>query len=303
VTFRNILPFITLFAIVCYANSPLPYAGECRVLDQVFSAATARSQITSPAMALSILEEVALGHTVTLDRVLESQITGVPGYLQNSGFKSDTVRAYAFRKIGESGLPRAVEFLANITAADIGNDSSQQIWPTVQVALRNARLENLQGSQDKIEFLKATLTEPHDAISNSSVTTWAVNQLCDRGAYSASPEIQKSIRARMERKDGEDEIRFCEARIQVVFRSPDRVKAIGSVLTADAASEDDRLIRWAIYKLSEMGSSSAKAELDRFAAEIDNLPPTSLRKRRLSGFSEGIKHALDAGARNGSQLP
>lgn len=288
--FNKMLSAGVVIPILCFANSPLPYAGQCRLLDKILAAVAAQPQTAT--IALELLERVALGRTPEINSEFEAQVGAVPGYLQNPEFKTPTVRAYAFWKIGETGLPDAVDFLAKLKPADIGIDTSQQIWPAAQIALRNARLKGIENPQAKVEFLKSTLTGPHDAISNSAVTTWAVNQLCDHGAHTASPEIQKSIRARMERQDGEDEIRFCEARIQVVFRNPDRVKALGSVLSVAGVTEEDRLVRWAIYQLGEMRSPDADAELKRFATEIGRLPDSSPQKRRLTAFKGEINSSL-----------
>ena len=57
--------------------------------------------------------------------------------------------------------------------------------------------------------------------------------------------------------------------MQVVSRDPDRVKALGSVLTLDDPGSS-RLIRWAVAKLESMHSPSADAELDRFADQLGN---------------------------------
>ena len=56
----------------------------------------------------------------------------------------------------------------------------------------------------------------------------------------------------------------------MVSRDPDRVKALGSVLTLDDPGSG-RLIRWAVAKLESMHSPSADAELDRFADQLGKL--------------------------------
>ena len=80
----------------------------------------------------------------------------------------------------------------------------------------------------------------------------------------------------------EDEIAFCEARIQIVRRNPDRIKALASVLTLDNVAEDTRLKLWAICQLNEMHLAEADAELDRFARDISKLPEQSKMRQRMS---------------------
>lgn len=270
------------------------------LLDRISTMTSTPSEASTAAFEL--LKLVALGRTQEISAELEARAGLAAGEIQQKEFSDSSIRAYAFRKIGETSWSEAENFLANLKLNDIGLDPSQQIWPSAQIALNYARLKKIQDTQSQIEFLKGTLTEPHDAISNSAVTTWAVTQLCDRGAHTAFPEIQMSIRSRMERQDGDDEIRFCEARIQVVFRHPDRAKALGSVLRVADVTEDDRLVGWAISQLADMRSSTADAELNRFAMEIGQVPKDSPRNQRLSRFKSEIDTTLDKKQRHRSLL-
>jgi hypothetical protein len=132
-------------------------------------------------------------------------------------------------------------------------------------------------------MIEPLVLEKIDAVA---VAIWAFNQLCDRGALASLPLIQRSVRASWSGQYGEDELTFCETRIQVLRRSPDRVKALGSVLNVDGA-EGTRLQLWAIYQLDSMHFPQADAELDRFAGEIGRLPERSMERQSLS-LAEGI---------------
>ena len=68
--------------------------------------------------------------------------------------------------------------------------------------------------------------------------------------------------------------------MQVVSRDPDRVKALGSVLTLDNPGSD-RLIRWAVAQLDSMHTPRADAELDRFAIELGKLREGSPEYQRF----------------------
>jgi hypothetical protein len=261
------------------ATTPLPYASQCELMGRLSAAAV--SQTGKRALALELLERVADGRTDQIGVESEVQVDVPMGTLRQTIFAEPTVRACALRKIGETGLPEAEEFLANLKQADIGTDSGQQIWPAAQVALRDARLRRVD-PQSRISFLESVLMEPHDAVSNSAIGLWAVQELCDRGSLVSLSGIQKSIRNFWTGQRGEDEIRFCEARIQVIRRNPDRAKALGSALALDDGVDDTRLRLWAIYQLDAMHSSEADAELGRFANDIRNLPMQSPARQRLS---------------------
>ncbi len=279
--------FIVAVPAVCLATNPPPYAGQCSVLDQILS--TARSQSQASTAALELLERVAKGQTAGISSELEVRVGVAPGLFGQKEFGEPEVRACALRRIGESGLPRAVDFLTQFKRSDAGADTSQQVWPAARIALRIALLNRIVDPYAKIEFLEKEATEPDDAISNSAVQSWAVNQLCDRGAVGSLSVIQRSIRNRLNGQEDEDEIRFCEARIDVLSRNPDRIKALATVLNVHNNVPNDRLIRWAIQQLDSLHAPAADAELDRFANEIGRLPEDSPARKRLAGFREEIR--------------
>jgi len=176
------------------ATTPLPYAGQCALIDRLSTIAV--SEPTKSASPLELLERVAEGRTDEIRVDSEAEVGVPPGTLQQAVFAAAAVRACALRKIGETGLPEAYEFLANLQQAVIGNDSGHQIWPAAQIALRDVHLRRILDPQSQIDFLEANLTEPHDAISGSAIEHWATDSLCDRGALISLSAIQKSIRNR-----------------------------------------------------------------------------------------------------------
>jgi len=198
---------LNLIPMVCLARTPLPYADYCAQLDRIGTAAQARNQATSAAVEL--LKLVALGRTADITPESETQVGLTPGELKQAPFTSPRVRGCAFDKIAETGLPEALDFLAKLKQADIGPDNSQQIWPAAQIALKTALLNGIGDPLSKMVFLEGVLMEPHDRFANSAVVSWAVNQLCDSGAITAVPEIQKSIRSRVSGNRAEDQIQFC----------------------------------------------------------------------------------------------
>jgi hypothetical protein len=171
-----------------------------------------------------------------------------------------------------------MDFLTRLQPSD-----TWQVGPVAQEALADARLARITDPQLRIEFLEGIATD------RAPATHWAVEQLCNSGALASRGIVQQSIRRSWPDKYGEDQIRFCEARMQVVSRYPDRAKALGSVLSVENIVDDDRLIRWAIYQLAEVDSPDATAVLDRFAGEIGKLPNSSPQKRRWSGFKQEIE--------------
>jgi hypothetical protein len=268
------------------ATTVAPFYYQCRLVDRVFEAIRGTAPVSLDALA--ILESVAAGRMDGASPELETRVGLKAGELRGPDFKNPTVRAHALRKIGEAGLPEALAYLQDLRREDLGSDPSQMVWPAAQIALRAAQLRRITDPYMKTEFLERTVTERHDAVSNSAVTSWAVNELCDRGAQMSLSVIQQSIRSGQSGERGENEIEFCEERIRVVLSNPDRIKALASVLSAAGGTADRNLVGWAVSQLSSMRSPSADAELDRFALEIERLPEGSPRKLSLGTYRQEI---------------
>ena len=267
-----------LITVVCRAQDLPLYLGETSLLDSIFALTGTPSQ--TAATALELLESVALGRTSTIRAGAESQVGLAPGVLRDPRFAQVSVRVHAIQRIGECGRPEALEFLQKLQRADLGEDTTQMIWPNARVALRNALLSRIADPQTKSEFLVKTLTEEGDG--RGLTAYWAANLLCDHGVSMALPIIRRSFRNSWSGQHAEDAITFCETRMQVVSRDPDRVKALASVLTVDNGAVSDELIQWAVHQLDSMHSPSADAELDRFANELGKLREGSPQYGRFS---------------------
>jgi hypothetical protein len=266
-----------------------PFHGQYLILDRVFAAVGAES---SRRVALEILEHVAEGHPDSVSEESASQVglkTTEFQEFREAYFKDSSVRVRALLKIGDTALPEAVQYLSSLTPTGLSADDSHQVWPAAQVALRQALLTRIPDAQGKIEFLENTLVEPHDAVSNSGVTNWTIQALCNRGSLTSLPMIQKSLFNSFGVQRAQEEMQFCESRMRVVSGDPDRTKALASVLTIDGGIKDQRLTSWAIYQLASMHSSKADAELKRYSAAIEKLPAGFPDKEHLRQFSGAIR--------------
>ena len=280
---RANLFLILNIAALCRANEPSPYFREFARLDRIFALTGSHSQ--TGAMALELLQLVALGRTSAVPAGAETKVGLAPGELQQAIFAEASVRVYALQRIGECDLPEALEFLKNLKRVDLGEDTTQMIWPNSRVALTNALLHRIRDPEARTEFLVNALKQGE---GRGLVVHWASQQLCDQGTSTALPLIGRSIRNNWPGPHGEEELAFCESRIKVVARDPDRVKALGSVLTLDNPGSD-RLIRWAVAQLDSMHSPSADAELDRFADQLGKLREGP-QYERFGVFIDELRH-------------
>lgn len=263
-------------------NNPLPRL----LIDRIATIAKVESK--SGTAALKLLEEVALGQMYDIDPESLTKIgveVGPPQ--QKAAFRDSSIRVYTFNKIGGIDMDESLDFLTNLKHKDVGPDTTGSIWPAAQIALASARLNRIIEPQSKIDFLEGLLNPRVPASS------WAMNQLCDRGSSLSMRVIRPYITLVWTDQYGGEDLQFCEARMHIVNRNPDRVKALGSVLSVDSDPNSDRLVRWAMDQLGEMESPAAYGELMRFKMEMKVIPSEDLRQGRFSNLSQVIDYYLE----------
>jgi hypothetical protein len=267
----------------CLATTPAPYGLQRAALDQIAEAANSKL-LTSP-IALEILQRIAEGRMQTAPPGLETRVALKPGELRVPAFQDPMLREIAVRKIGESGLPEAVAYLERLKEEDLGPNRTVMLWAAAQIALREAQMNRLPDDRAKIRFLEDTTSEWTAAAS------WAVDELCNRGSSASLGFIRVQIRRSYSLpQDYNQALGFCEARIRVVSRDPDRIRALGSFLDAkdpNTLSDNRAIIAWTIRQLKRMKSEAADAELERFSKEIDDLPDGAAARRDLVNAIRG----------------
>ena len=287
----NALVSLGMISLLCYSTTIRDQRPRL-LIDRIADVAIAGT--LSSNAALELLQQVALGRLEDIDSESLARIgllpVGTPPH--KAAFIDSSIRAYAFQKIGEAGLEESMIFLSTLKQADIGPDTNGVIWPAAQIALASVRLSRIAEPQSKIEFLEGLLNPRVPASS------WAVDQLCDRGSVMSMRVIRPYIGRVLSGQSGEEDIQFCESRMQIVSSSSDRARALGFVLNVNSAPETDRLIKWAVVQLGEMDSPAAEAELVRFKNEMKTIPKGDSRLVRFSGFDSGIDYHLERIAHN-----
>jgi hypothetical protein len=223
--------------------------------------------------ALGVLEQIAKGDNQNIAAERGQQLGLTPADLQHPVYGSVVVRGCALRSLGRTGLPEAADFLRNFSLSDAAGDKSQTLWPAAQIAVREALLSGITDAGSRAAFLENVLKEPHDAISKGGVMLWALEELCDAGATSALPTIRQTLSDLWTGHPfAQDEAVFCEDRVQVLTRDPDRARALGSVFgsiaSLESTPEGKRIIQWASLQLIPLHSPSADAELERIAGDL-----------------------------------
>lgn len=266
---------LLIAASVCMAQMPWPYHSQLSLVDQVVAAA--KADPSKGPVALEILQRVAEGRMAAGSPDLELRVGLAAGQLRGPEFKVEEVRSDALRKIGDLDLPGALAYLQNLGKDDFEWDTTGQMWSAAQIALRQAQLIRIPDQQGKIAFLEDTTTE-----KTSAAAWWAADQLCDLGVHQSLPFVRQYLEAHLSlSRDIEEPYQFCQERMDIVSRDPDRVKALASVLSVNSGVTDSEILEWAINELRSMKSPRAEAEVQRYADEIEALPDGSDLKKTL----------------------
>jgi hypothetical protein len=276
------------------ASNPSPFLTQFLVIDQLFAA----TQVTTTrALAVQTLEAIAAG--TPLDQFFAAH----PGDAQRLNLTQTdknqmfpyllvpTVRAYALGRLGETGLADVESFLENLGPTELENDRTGQVRPAARIAYWDCRVRRLGKGDQAANVLEAVLFEQRDARSDGAVRSWAANELCSRGARESLPLIRQSIKSRNSLKDGDDEIRFCEVRIDILTRFATRQDALTAALRMVDDFQDFRIKRWAIEGLLKLRSPQADAALLQYANELRNSAPGTTSNHPV-GFREDILERL-----------
>jgi hypothetical protein len=277
---------LAVTALPCGATEFAPGQVECWALDRVVAAASANPSMR-PA-ALEIFERMAERRMSAAGTDLETKVGLQAGELRHPNFEYFTVRSCALRDIAKLDMPEALAYLGALKKEQFEDGAfGRQVWSSAEIALKEAQFNRLPDEPAKIRFLEDTAKETRGAAS------WAVQELCERGAYQALPFIRAYFTKAYSLQDVyHHAISFCQQRMDVVSQNQDRVKALATVLTVRPGMTDSEILGWAINQLRGMGSPRATAELDRFADEIDNLPDGSPLKNELWGERVNIRGML-----------
>ncbi len=281
---RRTLLLLAAGSAICFGSIPPPYFAECRLVDEMV--AKAKGNSASQGVVLEILERI-VERQIQSARLDLELAAGLPcGQFRKPEFSTDEVRIEALLRISDLDMPEALDYLKKLSKDRIAPVSSGQVWDSAEIALHRAELNRISDENARIGFLEETTGD-----KSAAAERWAVQSLCNQGSKRSLPFIRESVRRRNPTADGEEQIRFCEARMAIISRSPDRTKALASLLVVTNGVTDQELLGWAVNELRDIDSPQADAEIQRYAKEIEQLPNGPL-KTALSGKRAQIRDLL-----------
>jgi hypothetical protein len=268
-----------------FANSAGPFPLERALIDRISDAARSGQSIE---LATRLLQDIALRRE-TLEGAELARL-GIQAELSSLSLGEAFVRSYALEKLGEMATSGSETFLSQLAPGDLGEDSSGQVRSAARIAYWICRLRRESDPAKQLSILEDVLFEKRDPVTDSSVESWAVNELCNRGVRSSLPKIINSIKKRDPYKSGDDEVRFCEMRVNAIADHATRLEAFNSVLQGpDDPFEDLRLKRWAIDGLIGLNSTSARDVITRYLQQLT----ASSGDRRLMQFRQEVIREME----------
>jgi hypothetical protein len=279
-----------LVATAGLASTLSPIAQETAIVDRIFRATKSFGQ---EAEAFGLLVLVTEGRSDEADSTTAGMIGLKLSDLKAPGLKMPAIRAYAASRIGDVNLPLALDYLSKQTRSDFASAESEPIWSALHTALYRARLNRIVDPGAQILFLESA------AKDGGFITRWATTELCDRGSQPSLLTIEDALRKLNPGSRAESELSACLAKIKILSRDPNPVRALASVLHTDSKFDDRGLELWAVRQLVKMSSPEADQALNRYRASINGLPDRSSEKQRLSVVDAQIDALLADRARAG----
>jgi hypothetical protein len=200
---------------------------------------------------------------------LTAAIAELSAIVKDSGQKM-LLRHFAAKKLGELEAVEAKDMLKSLAESLEWNDSTRGLKWTTFKSYWQIKVTEEPNEVKQVELLKNALQERFEGLIASNVQSWAADELANRGVKEALPEIINSIRHRNSTERGEEQIRLCKIKIQMLNASPTRYEALTKALVMKDSNQYQWLKRWAIKELGKLRTDQSRWTLINYALELQN---------------------------------
>jgi len=180
------------------------------------------------------------------------------------------LRQFAVEKLGEVGATEAREHLKALAESLDWSDTTRQLKWAAFLAYWRINVADQTGEREQETVLTKALHETLQGIIATNVQVWAANELANRGAKDALPEIIKSTQFRDPTKRGEEFIQLCRTKIELLTTSPNRINALTRAIAVNDFTERQQLRRWAIDELAKLDTPDSRSVLIAHALTLQN---------------------------------
>jgi len=180
------------------------------------------------------------------------------------------LRKAAVEKLGDLGSPAAKDMLKNLSENLPWTDSTRPLKRAAFLAYWRISVAEQSKHEDQVAILMKALHAKLGTIIASNVQIWAADELANRGIKEALPEIIKSVRYRNPTERGEEQIRLCTTKIELITTSANREEALTRALAMKDFTQEQELRKWAIQELGKLGTQDSQSVLVGFALDLQN---------------------------------
>lgn len=190
------------------------------------------------------------------------------GIVKDKG-KDIHLRQFAAAKLGELGAVEAKDMLKALAESLKWNDSTRYLKGAVTLAYWKIKVAE-EPNEPAQERLLIKLLRGGPPPYAGVVASWAVDELANRGVEKALPAIIKSIRHMNPTERGEEHIRLCKTKIELLNTSASRHEALTKALLMEDPTQYQRLRSWAIKELGKLKTEESRTILMYYALELQN---------------------------------
>lgn len=241
----------------------------CREMNRVVDEASRNAALRDDAFQFLVLITEGRGGRPSAQLISRLRLTEIVGTVPAD--PDISLRAEAFRRLGELATPQAIRYLKRFTEKDFSPNDRRTLWAAVQIGLLTAELEEMGSSPQKHQLLESLLLTDSATPVRGDVQSWAWNRLCDDGVLGALPLIKAAMDDYYGDGRSIDEGRFCEERMWSVSGKPNPIDAYRDVLIHNAGASE-RLRLWAFDRVIRMNTDESRKVLNAFIQWVDGLP-------------------------------
>lgn len=179
------------------------------------------------------------------------------------------LRQFAVEKLGELEASETRDVLKELAEGLKWTDATRQLKRSATLAYWRIRIAEEKPKQAQEDLLILLLWgKNHPPPHADVVPWWAAEELANRGVKRALPEISKAIAYRDPTSKGNEFIRLCSAKVELISASANRQEALTQALGSVDPLMGQALKRWAIAELGKLGTDEARRVLVGYALDL-----------------------------------
>jgi hypothetical protein len=186
--------------------------------------------------------------------------------------KHARLRAAAAAKLGELGASESAQQLQSLANSLGWDDSTRELKRSTTLAYWQIRVHDEPDREAQNTLLVSLLSgKRHPPPHADVVALWAIDELANRGAQKALPDMIEQIRSCYGKsKYADKKIWLCTTKLNLLSSTENRPEALARALAMDDPTQDQWLKHWAIEELGSLATQECLGILIGYARELQN---------------------------------